>query len=249
MASGSRRFGVRFAPNRAWRAPYRGPFLGGGKWRKKGRGKEWARGRNRARREERAGEQGKNRKPHLARANAFARAAGRSCCRQGSASPSPVPHPREEQPPAGCCFPVASSGPPLSRTRAASPLPSLFPTRARSSRRWTAVSPPPPLVNIEQEQDPSRLLQSSLEQGQDPSRRLQSSLEQEQEQDPSCLLQSSLEPGTLLLLCIFLASSVFSRAGQQHADLFIFALLGARCSVLTAQCLLLSLFWSVFSVN
>ena len=80
-------------------------------------------------------------------------------------------------------------------------------------------------MNIEQEQDPSRLLQSSLKQGQDLSRRLQSFLEQEQ--DLSCLLQSSLELGTLLLLYIFLASSVFSRAGQQHADLFIFALLGA----------------------
>ena len=178
--------------------------------REKGRGKHRARGRLGAWGERSAGEIREQREERsqgrrtylLARANAFAGAAGRSCCRRGSASPSPVPHPREEQPPAGCCFPVASSGPPLSRTRAASPLPSLFPTHARSSRRRTAVSPPPPLVNIEQEQDPSRLLQSSLEQGQDPSRRLQSSLEQEQ--DPSRLLQSSLEPGTLLLLCIFL---------------------------------------------
>ena len=232
MASGSRR-------NRARRAPYGDGHGRKTRAREKGRGKcrragkHRARGRLGARGERSAGEIREQREEHsqgrrtylLACANAFARAAGRSCCRRGSASPSPVPHPREEQPPAGCCFPVASSGPPLSRTRAASPLPSLFPTRARSSRRRTAVSPPPPLVNIEQEQDPSRLLQSSLEQGQDLSRRLQYSLEQEQ--DPSHLLQSSLKLGTLLLLCIFLASSVFSRAGQQHADLFIFALLGA----------------------
>jgi len=45
------------------------------------------------------------------------RAAGRSCCRRASASPSPLPHPREEQLPAGCCFPAASSGPPSARGR------------------------------------------------------------------------------------------------------------------------------------
>ena len=140
--------------NRARRAPY-----GDGHGRKmpareKGRGKHRARGKaSRAREIRRAGREERRRnqraergapagKNLLARPNAFARAAGRSCCRRGSASPSPVPHPREEQPSAGCCFPVASSGPPLSRTRAASPLPSLFPTRARSSRRRTAVSPP-----------------------------------------------------------------------------------------------------------
>ena len=185
MASGSRR-------NRARRAPYGDGHGRKTRAREKGRGKcrragkHRARGRLGARGERSAGEirgqreeRSQGRRTYLlARANVFAHATGRSCYRRGSPSPSPVPHPREEQPPAGCCFPVASSGPPLSRTRAASPLPSLFPTHTRSSRRRTAVSPPPPLVNIEQEQDPSRLLQSSL------------------------------EPGTLLLLCIFLASSV-----------------------------------------
>ena len=68
--------------------------------------------RRRNQRAERGSLAGKN---LLARPNAFARAVGRSCRRQGSASPSPVPHPCEEQPPVGCCFPVASSGPPLSR--------------------------------------------------------------------------------------------------------------------------------------
>jgi len=164
--------------NRARRAPYGDGHGRKTRAREKGRGKcrcvgkHRARGRLGVRGERSAGEIREQREERsqgrrtylLARANAFARAAGRSCCRRGSASPSPIPYPREEQPPMGCCFPVTSSGPPLSRTRAASPLPSLFPTRGRSSRQRTVVSPPPPLVNIEQEQDPSRLLQSSLEQ-------------------------------------------------------------------------------------
>jgi hypothetical protein len=62
-----------------------------------------------------------------------------------AAEPSLVPHPREEQPPAGCCFPAASSGPLSSRRRAASPLPSLFPTRAGADAD-EQVFPPPPLV-------------------------------------------------------------------------------------------------------
>jgi hypothetical protein len=59
--------------------------------------------------------------------------------------PSPVPHPSEEQPPAGCCFPVASSSPLSSKRRAASPLSSLFPTRAGADAE-EQVFPPPPLV-------------------------------------------------------------------------------------------------------
>ena len=99
MASGSRLFGVRFAHNCAWRAPYRGPFLGGGKWRKKGRGKEWARGRNRARREERAGEADL---PASGRAGeepeATPRPRGHVLPRRREKS---LPPSREDQPPAG----------------------------------------------------------------------------------------------------------------------------------------------------
>ena len=109
--------------NRARRAPYGDGHGRKTRAREKGRGKHRARGRLGARGERSAGEIREQREERsqgrrtylLARANAFAHAAGRSCCRRGSASPSPVPHPREEQPPAGCCFPVASSGPPLSR--------------------------------------------------------------------------------------------------------------------------------------
>jgi hypothetical protein len=42
-----------------------------------------------------------------------------------------------------------------------------------------------------------------------------------------CLLHSSSCSASTVLLLFLLASYVFSRAGQQHADLFIFALLGA----------------------
>jgi len=71
VTSKNRGFGVRFAPNRAWRAPYRGPILGGGRkgGENSGRaGETGARreswhageigtcGRNTAQREERAGD-------------------------------------------------------------------------------------------------------------------------------------------------------------------------------------------------
>jgi hypothetical protein len=140
-------------------------------------GKEQAHGKasrareiRRAWREERGRNQRRERSAHretylLALANAFACAA----------EPYSVPHPREEQPPTGCCFPAASSGPPSSRTRAASPLPSLFPTHAGSTAGGQVFPHRLLWSSIEQEQDPSRLLWFSIEQEQDPSRLLQSS--------------------------------------------------------------------------
>ena len=89
--------------NRARRAPYGDGHGRKTRAREKGRGKcrragkHRARGRLGARGERSAGEirgqreeRSQGRRTYLlARANAFARAAGRSCCRRGSASPSP----------------------------------------------------------------------------------------------------------------------------------------------------------------
>jgi hypothetical protein len=148
-------------------------------------GKEQARGKasrtreiRRAWREERGRNQRIERSARretylLALTNAFARAA----------EPSSIPHPCEEQPPAGCCFPAASSGPPSSRTQAASPLPSLFPTRAGAAAGGQVF--------------PHRLLWSTIEQEQDRVASSSLPLPSSRSRTPSS------QVGTLLLLYIW----------------------------------------------
>jgi hypothetical protein len=142
----------------------------------------------------------------------------RPCRRSAAAEPSPIPHPHEEQPLAGCCFPTASSGPLSSRRRAASHLPSLFPTRVGADAD-EQVFPPPPLVLPRAGAGP--------------------------EPPPPVFLFPRAGAGplklgnTLLLLCIFvassLASSALSRAGQQHVKQNNKQVLSARCSVLASS--------------
>ena len=154
MASGSRRFGVRFAPNRAWRAPYRvrsgrreiteeraGKRVGA---REKlvcaeRRAGEIERGERSAREKrtyQRAGEQGKNRKPHLARADAFSRAAGRSRCRRAARTSLPRGRGRCSGPLPVCR--AASSGPPPSHL--------LCSAAALVLRLLWSAEPPPVMV-------------------------------------------------------------------------------------------------------
>ena len=83
IVRGGRHTGVRF-----WAAG-NGGRKGG---EKSGRAGEIERGERSAREKrtyQRAGEQGKNRKPHLARADAFSRAAGRSRCRRAARTSLP----------------------------------------------------------------------------------------------------------------------------------------------------------------
>jgi len=103
---------------------------------KSGRAGEIERGERSAREKrtyQRAGEQGKNRKPHLARADAFSRAAGRSRCRRAARTSLPRGRGRCSGPLPVCR--AASSGPLLLWSSAKPP-----PLVRRCS------GPPPPLV-------------------------------------------------------------------------------------------------------
>jgi hypothetical protein len=160
MASGSHRFGVRFMPNRAWRVTYRGPILGGGKTRKKGRGKERARAERHAgeivRREERAGE------------------ADLPASRRAEEEPESTPRPR------GRVFPRRREKSPAGRGRCSGPLP--LPSRLL----WSSIElpllvrpcsgPPPPLVLCRAASSGPPLLWSSASSGL-PSCLLKSSVE------------------------------------------------------------------------
>jgi hypothetical protein len=108
-------------------------------------GKHRGRGRLAARGERSAGEIREERGALAGRPTCSRTRAPTLPVEAAAAEPSPVPHPHEEQSPAGCCFPATSSGPLSSRRRAASPLPSLFPTHAGADAD-EQVFPPPPLV-------------------------------------------------------------------------------------------------------